>query len=74
MVNRTLVNSIKQIQKRLGVFGRLGRIPDGKETPSVVLENDNVVLYNGYSFSPSVTNAYLVGLGNKIPAFLGDKR
>ena len=73
IVNRTLVNSIKQIQKRLGVFGRLGRILDGKETPSVILENDNVVLYNGYSFSHSVTNAYLVGQRNKILAFLGDK-
>ena len=74
LVNQTLVNSLKQIQNRLGVFGRLGRILDAKETPSVILENDNVVLYNGYSFSHSVTNAYLDGLRNKMLAFLGENR
>jgi hypothetical protein len=74
MINQTLVNSIKQIQKRFGVFGTLGRILDAKEAPSVILANDNVVLYNGYSFSHSVTNTYLDGLRNKILAFLGENR
>jgi len=71
IVNQTLANSIKQIQKRLGVFDRLGRILDGKKSPAIILENDNVVLFNGYSFSHSVTNVYLDGLRNKILAFLG---
>jgi hypothetical protein len=73
-MGQTPVNSLKQIQNRLGVFGRLGRILDAKETASVILENDNVVLYNGYSFSRSVTNAYLDGLRNKMLAFLGENR
>ncbi len=73
MVNQTLVNSIKQIQKRRSAFGRLGRILNGKETSSVMLENDNVVLYNGYSFAHSVTNVYLDSLRNKVLSFLGDK-
>lgn len=73
MVNQTLVNSIKRIQKRLGVFGRLGRILDGKETSSVILDNENVVLYGGYSFAHSVTNIYLDGLRNKVLTFLGDR-
>ncbi len=73
MVNQTLANSIKQIQKRLGAFGRLSRILDGKETPSVILENDNVVLFNGYSFAHSVTNVYLDGLKNEVLDFLGGK-
>jgi len=73
IVNQTLVDSIKQIQKRLGVFGKLGKILDGKETPSIILENQNVVLFNGYSFSHSVTNAYLDNLRHKIQLFLTDK-
>lgn len=73
IVNQTLVNLIKQIQERLDVFGRLGRILDGKEAPSIILENENVVLFNGYSFSHSVTNAYLDNLRSKIQVFLGGK-
>jgi hypothetical protein len=73
MVNQTLVSSIQQIQKKLDVFDRLGRLLAEKETPSVILNNENVVLYNGYSFSHSVTNAYLASLRNEILAFLDGK-
>lgn len=50
----------------------LGRILDEKYSPSVILENDNVVLFNGYSFSHSVANVYLDDLRKKMLAFLGE--
>lgn len=68
VVNQTLSNSIKEIQKRLGVFKRLGRIMDGKKAPSIILENDSVLLYYGYSLSYSITDQYLKSLRDQIDA------
>lgn len=70
IVNQTLATSINRIYKELGVLRSLCHLIEGKEAQSVVLENDNVVLYNGYSFSHSVSDAYLVNLRNRISEFL----
>ncbi|HKI52942.1 MAG TPA: hypothetical protein VJ987_02365 [Anaerolineales bacterium] len=71
LVNQTLSNSILKIQKNFGVFKRLKKALDGKKAPSIILENDNVEIYNGYSFSHSVSNEYLKNLRFEINKFLG---
>ncbi|MDD2307918.1 MAG: hypothetical protein PHP53_24660 [Prolixibacteraceae bacterium] len=70
IVNQTLATSINRIYKELGVLRKLCQLMEGKEAQSVVLENNNVILYNGYSFSYSVSNDNLVNLRNKIAEFL----
>jgi hypothetical protein len=70
IVNQTLATLINRIYRELGVLRKLCQLLDNKEVPSVVLENENLVLYNGYSFSHSVSNDYLDNLRNIILAFL----
>lgn len=74
IVNQTLAASINRIHKELGVCGELCQLLEGRKVPSVVLENENLVLYNGYSFAYSVSNAYLGNLRNMILEFLDKNR
>ena len=73
IVNQTLAASINRINKELGVLQGLCQLCqslEGKDVSSVVPVNENLVLYNGYSFAYSVSNAYLRNLGNSISEFL----
>jgi hypothetical protein len=74
LINQTLAKSISKISKRFGVLGDLASILDGKSAPAVVLESPNVVLYNGFSFSHSVSNEYLRQLAMQMRAFIKDGR
>ena len=74
IVNQTLARLIKTIQKEYGVLSKLYQVLNGKNVPSIVLETDNTILYNGYSFAHSVSNAYLDKLGNEIREFIHEKR
>jgi hypothetical protein len=70
IINQTLAKSIRIIHKRFNVMGELTSVLDKAKVPSVVLDTSNVVLYNGYSFSYTVTNDYLNELSTQVRAFL----
>jgi hypothetical protein len=72
IVNQTLSKEIKRIQKEYGVLCKLYQALNGKNFPSIVLETDHVILYNGYSFAYSVSNTYLYNLGKIIREFIHD--
>ena len=72
LVNQTLARSIGTISKRFGVLGDLASALKDKPAPGIGLETNNVVLYNGYSFSHSIKNEYLLDLANKIRQFIED--
>lgn len=72
LINQTLAQSINKISDRFGVMGNLARVLNGKNAPAVALETQNVVLYNGYSFSHSVSNEYLRELANLMREFIKD--
>jgi hypothetical protein len=72
IVNQTLAHSIDRIREKLGVLGELQEILAGKEAPGVVFQNDNVVLYNGYSFAHAVPDVYLTTLRKKILEFCSE--
>lgn len=69
VINQTLVNSINKIHKRLNVMGNLAAVLKRTNVPSVVLQTSSVVLYNGYSFSHSVSNEYLQDLAKRMLLF-----
>ena len=70
IVNQTLAATISRIYKEFGVLRSLCHLLEGKKAQSVVLENDNVILYNGYSLSHSVSDAYLDNLRIRISEFI----
>lgn len=70
LVNQTLAATIKKIEKKFGVFGELSNVLLGKSVPSVVLDNQRIKLFNGYSFSHTVTNDYLTSLSKMIKEFI----
>lgn len=73
LVNQTLAKSISKISKRFGVLGDLAGILKGKNVPAVVHETASVVLYNGFSFSHSVSNEYLRELEKLMREFISVK-
>ena len=70
LVNQTLARNITQISNKIGVLDMLNRKLRNKNAPSIVYESGSVVLYNGYSFSASITNDYLNKLGGEIRRFI----
>lgn len=70
IINQTLRKLIIKINEELNVMHRLVDILRSEvPPPSVILKNENTVLYNGYSFSYCITNSYLNVLGNDIKYF-----
>ena len=74
LINQTLARSISKISKHFGVLGDLASVLNGKSAPAVALETENVVLYNGYSFSHSVSNEYLQDLAKLMRGYISDNR
>jgi hypothetical protein len=70
LVNQTLAKSIALIRKRTGQLGRLAEAIAMKPAPAVAYETTQVTIYNGYSFSASISNDYLERLGRTIRGFV----
>jgi hypothetical protein len=70
IINQTLVGHIRKIHKRFNVLGELVHILKGASAPSVVLETENVILYNGYSLSAPKPNVYFQELVSEMRNFL----
>ena len=65
VVNQTLVSLIGKINKKFDFLGDLSRILMKKHAPSIASETPNMVLYNGYSFSHSITRVYTKAIKKK---------
>lgn len=72
LVNQTLARSIDMISKKFGVLKELAAAISGKPVPAIALETTHATVYNGYSFSHSVSNAYLGGVAKLMNAFIED--
>lgn len=70
VVNQTLARSINMISKKLGVLKRLAAAIFGKPVPSIALKTPHVTVYNGYSFSHSVSNEYLGEIAKLMKAYI----
>ncbi len=70
LVNQTLVRMIERISRHHNVLTRLSALLEGTKPGGPTLETNGTVIYNGYSFSHSVSNAYLSGLGQTIRGFI----
>ena len=70
LVNQTLARSIQSITKRTGRLGRLAKLLANKRAPEIAYESAQATIYNGYSFSASITNKYLDELGRTIRNFI----
>jgi hypothetical protein len=70
LVNQTLARSIRHINKRTGELGELLNAIFRKPAPAVALESSHVTIYNGYSFSASISNEYLAGLSQQIRGYI----
>ncbi len=70
ILNQTLSSEIHNIEKRVGCLKELGKYISKEKPPSVYLDNDNVRLFNGYSFSHSISNEYLSKLSKEIREFV----
>lgn len=70
LVNQTLARSIGAITKKTGRLGRLAPLIANKRAPAVGHKSAYVTIYNGYSFSASITNAYLDELSQTIRKFI----
>jgi len=70
VVNQTLARSIDMISKKLGVLKKLSTAISGKPVPAIALETSHVTVYNGYSFSHSVSNEYLGDVAKLMNAFI----
>lgn len=66
LVNQTLVRVISEIRRRLGALRQLAKLWDGRPEPMTAVQVDGVVIYNGYSFSHSISNDYIGRLGNLV--------
>ncbi len=73
LINQTLARSIHVISKRFGVMRDLAHAVVGKSPPAVVLDTSHVVLYNGYSFSHSLSNEYLRDLVDLMRKFIREE-
>ncbi len=72
IINQTLVNNIRKIHKRFNVMDDLVHVLNNAKAPSVVLETQNVILYNGYSLSAMKPNTYFQELASEMRTFLSD--
>jgi hypothetical protein len=70
LVNQTLSRSIKVIAKKTGRLTRLAPLIFGKPAPTVAYRSDNVTIFNGYSFSASISNMYLEGLARTMREYI----
>jgi hypothetical protein len=70
LVNQTLVRMIERISRHHNVLTRLSALLEGTKPGGPTLETNGTVIYNGYSFSHSVSNAYLSVLGQTIRRFI----
>lgn len=72
LVNQTLARSVNRIRRKLGVLKSLTSAIHNGPAPSIVLRTMQATLYNGYSFSASVSNEYLKGLSGLMRRFIRD--
>ncbi|MBQ0721839.1 MAG: hypothetical protein KBT89_16760 [Gammaproteobacteria bacterium] len=66
LVNQTLAKNIVKISKRHGALKNLAEVLKGSALGEMAFQSDSVVIYNGYSFSHSVSNEYLSSLALQI--------
>jgi hypothetical protein len=74
LVNQTLVRKIGRISQHHNVLARLSALLQRAKLGEPILEANGTVIYNGYSFSAAVTNAYLDELGQTIRTFVAAQR
>jgi len=69
LVNQTLSRNISIIAKKLGVMTKFERLLSGQKPGTIAYRSASIVLFNGYSFSYTVTNKYLASLSSLIRSF-----
>jgi len=72
LTNQTLANNIRKISKKHGSLKRLNNILLNKKANTVAYKSKNLTIYNGYSFSYTVTDEYLSNLSKYINTFISD--
>jgi len=73
LVNQTLVRMIERISARHNVLMQLSVVLRGTKPGGPTLEKNGTAICNGYSFSHSISNAYLSDLRQKIEGFIAAK-
>jgi len=73
LVNQTLARSIDMISKKFGVLKKLATAIHGKPVPAIALETAYTTVYNGYSFSHSISNEYLSDVAKQMSEFIEDE-
>lgn len=73
LVNRTLAAMVERISRRYNALRRLSTTLCGTEPGDSVLLPHGSVIYNGYSFSHSISNAYIEELGRTVKQFMGSR-
>ena len=70
LVNQTLARSITSVTRKKSCLRRLAPLVRNKPAHSIVHRSAGLTIYNGYSFSASVTNAQLERLSSKVRRFI----
>jgi hypothetical protein len=66
LINQTLARVVSKVSRHLGVLKKLAAVLDGICAPTAAHRVGDTVIFNGYSFSHSISNAYLAELGSAI--------
>jgi hypothetical protein len=74
LVNQTLARMIERISRHHNVLTRLSALLEGTKARGPALAINGTEIYNGYSFSHSISNSYLSDLAQSIRAFVADSR
>jgi len=70
LLNKTLSTEITKISKDYRVLKKLNNIISTSNTSPILFEDNNTLLYGGYSFSASISNKYINDLSLDIHSFI----
>ena len=72
ITNQTLAKNIRKISKIYGSLKRLNKILSNQKVNTIAYKSNNLTIYNGYSFSYTVTDEYLSNLSKDIEIFISE--
>lgn len=71
LINQTLISELQYIRNHFGCFNSLfENIGEAPPLPGIAFNDGTTLIYNGYSFSHSITDEYIANLRREIIQFL----